>query len=138
MIVVDTNVISGACRMQPVASILAWLDGQAPDSLYISTMSLAEVLTGIAQMPAGRRREKLREDTLRLLQELFAGRILAFDEAAALAYSKMQALARKNGTPIGVADGIIAATAISRGFAVASGDVQPFRAAGLRVINPWK
>ena len=139
MIILDTNIISGACRRQPEERIIRWLDAQAPDTLYICTMSLAEIFSGIAQMPQGRRREKLREDTLHLLMELFDGeRILTFDEAAAAAYATMQAKAKAQGTPIGVADGIIAATAISRGFAVASGDVQPFKAAGLEVINPWE
>ena len=139
MIILDTNVISGACRRQPEERIVRWLDAQEPGTLYICTMSLAEVFSGIAQMPQGQRREKLREATLHLFEELFDDdHILPFDAAAADAYATMQAKAKAQGTPIGVADGIIAATAISRGFAVASGDVQPFKAAGVELVNPWE
>lgn len=138
MIVVDTNVISEPFKRQPDARVLAWLDSQAPATLYLATMTLAEIMTGIATAPPGRFKSALQSGMAELFERLFAGRILPFDEAAAHAYARIQAAAKQRGQHIGVADGQIAAIAMQHGFAVASRDSAPYHAAGLAVINPWQ
>ena len=138
MIVIDTNVISEPFKRRREQAVIDWLDRQAPATLYLAAMSLAEVLTGLAIMPQGRSRQQLQDGMQRLLHEKFADRILPFDEAAACAYAHIQANAKASGRHVGVADDVIAAIAMSKGFAVATRDAQPYLAAGLQVIDPWQ
>ena len=137
MILLDTNVISEPLKLAGDAKVLAWLDAQMIETLYLSTISLAELRFGIATMPAGKRKDTLHTSLEQRILPLFAGRILPFDEATTEAYARLRALAREQGKAIATADGYIAATAIHHGLMVATRDTAPFEAAGLTVINPW-
>ncbi|HEY1261039.1 MAG TPA: type II toxin-antitoxin system VapC family toxin [Stellaceae bacterium] len=137
MILLDTNVVSEPIRVSPDARVLDWLDAQVVETLFLSTVSLAELLLGVEALPAGRRRATLEARLEKQLEALFGERILSFDVAAAEAYAKIAARARSAGYAISFADGQIAAIAAARGLGVASRDEGPFRAAGLTVINPW-
>jgi hypothetical protein len=124
-------------RPKPDRNVLAWLDAQAAETLYLSTVSLAELLLGIESLPAGKRRKALAAALAEQVIALFGGRIVPFDLAAAQAYAKIVTRARRHGQPIAVADAQIAAIAASRHFSVATRDRAPFQAAGVPVINPW-
>lgn len=137
MILLDTNVVSEAMRAQPNPAVQAWLDEQAAETLYLSSVTLAELLFGIAALPSGRRKDALIQ-TLDGLLALFSDRVLAFDTEAARQYAGLAITARTAGKGFPTPDGYIAAIASARGFAVATRDVAPFHAAGLKVINPWE
>lgn len=136
MIVLDTNVVSEAMKPEPDAAVRAWLNEQAAETLYLSSVTLAELLFGIAALPIGRRKDLL-ANALDGLAGLFEGRILPFDIDAARHYAELASTARKAGRGFPTPDGYIAAIAGSRGFTVASRDTSPYQAGGLRVINPW-
>lgn len=137
MIVLDTNVISEPLRPAGSPAVLAWLDQQDIETLYLTTISLAELRCGVAALPDGRRKDGLAVALESRIVSLFGPRVLAFDAAAAEAYAAIRARAKAAGRAIAAADGYIAATAASRGFMVASRDTAPFEAAGLGVIDPW-
>ena len=137
MIVLDTNVVSEAMKATPNPVVLAWLDEQAAETLYLSSVTLAELLFGIGVLPAGRRKEALAQ-MLDGLLALFEDRVLAFDTAAARRYADLAVTARAAGKGFPTPDGYIAAIAKARGFTVATRDVAPFKAVGLNVINPWE
>ena len=137
MIVLDTNVVSEAMKAEPNHAVLAWLDEQAAETLYLSSVTLAELLFGIGALPDGRRKEALTQ-TLEGLLALFGDRVLAFDTDAARQYAALAVTARAAGKGLPTPDGYIAAIATARGFIVATRDVAPFKAAGLNVINPWE
>lgn len=137
MIVLDTHVVSEAMKPGPNAAVLAWLDEQAAETLYLSSVTLAELLFGIGALPAGRRKNALAQ-TLDGLLELFRGRVLGFDTDAARHYAELAVAARAAGKGFSTPDGYIAAIAAAHGFSVATRDVAPFRAAGIKVINPWE
>jgi predicted nucleic acid-binding protein len=137
MIVLDTNVISEAMKPEPHPAVRAWLNAQAAQTLYLSSVTLAELLFGIAALPAGRRKDMLAK-ALDGLLELFRGRVLPFDADAARHYAELAVLARAGGRGFPTPDGYIAAIAASRGFIVASRDTAPYEAAGVTVINPWE
>ncbi|MDG4553719.1 MAG: type II toxin-antitoxin system VapC family toxin [Candidatus Competibacter sp.] len=137
MIVLDTNVVSEAMKATPNPVVLAWLDEQAAETLYLSSVTLAELLFGIGVLPAGRRKEALTQ-MLDGLLALFEDRVLAFDTAAARCYADLAVTARAAGKGFPTPDGYIAAIAKARGFTVATRDVAPFKAASLNVINPWE
>lgn len=137
MIVLDTNVVSEAMKPGPHPAVQAWLDEQAVETLYLSSVTLAEMLFGIGTLPAGRRKDALAQ-TLDGLLELFRDRVLAFDTDAARHYAELAVAARAAGKGFSTPDGYIAAIAAAHGFSVATRDVAPFRAAGVKVINPWE
>ena len=136
MIVLDTNVVSEAMKPQPHPAVQAWLDQQVAQTLYLSSITLAELWFGIGALPAGRRKDALAQ-TLEGLLPLFEGRILAFDTDAARHYAQRAVRARAAGHGLPTPDGYIAAVAVARGFSVATRDEAPFQAAGVAVINPW-
>jgi predicted nucleic acid-binding protein len=137
MIVLDTDVVSEAMKAEPDPAVRAWLDEQAAETLYISSVTLAELLFGIGALPSGWRKEAPTQ-TLNGLLELFGDRVLAFDTDAARHYAELAVTARAVGKGFPTPDGYIAAMAKARGFTVATRDVAPFQAAGIDVINPWE
>ncbi|MBN3787179.1 type II toxin-antitoxin system VapC family toxin [Burkholderia sp. Ac-20353] len=138
MILVDTNVISEPLRREPSVAVMDWLDAQNVETLFLAAISLAELRFGVAALPEGRRREWLHQSIEQRVVPVFRGRILPFDEAATKAYANLRARARAAGSAIAPADGYIAATADANGLIVATRDIAPFEAAGLRVIDPWR
>ena len=137
MIVLDTNVVSEAMKPEPDPAVRAWLNEQSAETLYLSSVSLAELLFGIKALPDGKRKDIL-SGTLDGLLALFRDRILSFDADAAREYAELAVTARTAGRGFPVPDGYIAAIAVSQGFRVASRDMTPFEAANVDVINPWK
>jgi len=137
MIILDTNVISELWKVTPEPIVLAWVDGQMIETLYLSAVTVAELRLGTATMPQGKRRAVYQDRLEREVLPAFAGRILPFDLEASHTYADFMSQAKASGKAIGMADAYIAATAIVRGFAVATRDTSPFVAAGVKVINPW-
>ncbi|GHU38297.1 ribonuclease VapC [Betaproteobacteria bacterium] len=138
MILIDTNVISELWKVKPDPSVLAWVDAQTVETLYLSSITVAELRFGLATMPEGKRRSIYQD---RLEQEVlpaFTGRVLPFDLNASQAYAVLMARAKAEGKAISRADGYIAGTASAHGLTVAMRDLAPFQAAALTVINPWK
>jgi predicted nucleic acid-binding protein len=137
MILLDTNVISEPLRLNGDPAVLAWIDAQNIETLYLATITLAELRFGVASLPDGKRKEALSNNLERRVIPLFAGRILSFDMAASAAYAALRSQARAKGKAISAADGYIAATALTNSLIVATRDTAAFEAAGLEVINPW-
>lgn len=136
MIILDTNVVSEAMKPAPDPYVRAWLNEQAVETLFLSSVSLAELLFGIAALPQGRRKDALAL-ALDGLTGLFQDRILPFDTQAARHYANLAVTARSNGRGFPTPDGYIAAIAASRGYIVASRDTAPYEAAEVAIINPW-
>jgi len=137
MIILDTNVVSEPLKPAAEPAVLAWLDQQNIETLFLTTISLAELRFGVASLPEGRRKDGLGAALDERVIALFGPRILVFDRAAADAYAAIRARAKKAGKAIGATDGYIAAIAAAHGFAVATRDTTPFDAAGVPVVNPW-
>jgi len=137
MIVLDTNVVSEAMKPEPHPAVRAWLNAQAAQTLYLSSVTLAELLFGIAALPTGKRQDLLAK-ALDGVLALFQDRVLSFDTDAARHYAELAVMARASGRGFPTPDGYIAAIAASRGFIVASRDTAPFQAAGVRIINLWE
>jgi predicted nucleic acid-binding protein len=136
MIVLDTNVVSETLKPQPDGAVLAWLDSQLAETLHISSVTVAELLFGVAALAAGKRRDRL-ASAVQGLVGLYEGRVLPFDLAAASTYAALAATARTRARGFPIPDGYIAVTAASRNFIVASRDASAFEACGLQTINPW-
>ncbi len=138
MIILDTNVLSEPLRAQADGTVAAWLDTQDFETLYLTSVTLAEILTCLEILPLGQRRSALEARLTAVLGQFPPERILPFDTAAARFFALLMARAKAAGQAIGFADGQIAAIAGTNGFAVATRDVAPFVAAGVAVVNPWE
>ena len=137
MIVLDTNVVSEMMRENPRPEVLAWIDQRTSSGLFVTAVTEAEVLTGIAVLPPGRRRRHLAEAAERTFVGLFPRRILPFDSLAARAYSEIVASRRAAGRPTSLADCQIGGIARSRGMAIATRNVRDFEVMGIDLFNPW-
>ena len=136
MIILDTNVVSEAMKPEPHQAVQAWLNHQGSETLYLSSVTLAELLIGIRALPAGKGQDRLAK-TLDGLMRLFRDRMLPLDIDAARCYADLAVTARKSGRGFPTPDGYIAAIAASRSFMVASRDTAPYAAVSVKVINPW-
>ncbi len=137
MVVIDTDVVSELMRAEPSAEVLDWMDDRQPRELYVTAITEAEVRTGIALLPEGRRRRGLAEACERAFGSLFAGRVLPFDSDAARAYAEIAAARRVLRRAVSLADGQIAAIARSRRMAVATRNIRDFQDMGIGVLDPW-
>jgi toxin FitB len=137
LIVLDTNILSELMRLRPERTVFDWVARQLPASLYTTTITQAEILYGLAKMPAGKRRSELEAQYRAMLAEEFEGRVLSFDSAAAEAYGPMMAGRERQGRQTDTHDVQIAAIAMSRGAAVATRNLPDFQNLGVKLIDPW-
>jgi len=137
MILLDTNVITELLRKRPEPAVAEWLDKQPPEELWTASVVLAELLSGIARMPAGRRQRALGEEVDAMISIDFREQILDFDLAAAREFGEILAARSKIGRPIREFDAQIAAIARVHRAAVATRDLNGFIGCGLTVIDPW-
>ena len=138
MILLDTHILSEVIRPSPEPVVLDWLAAQPTTSVFISAITEAELRTGVAFLPEGKRRAVLAAEIAAMLEVDFFGRILPFDSLAAIAYAEIVAIRRQNGRPISQADAQIAAIAHSRGAVLATRNIADFDRCGIEIINPWK
>lgn len=137
MILIDTNVVSETWRPQPSFVVLAWLDAQTKDSLYICTPVLAELRFGSERLPLGSKRDRLRA-RIDALEAGYKDRILPFDIEAASAFGVIGAQRERVGRRMEPVDAMIAAIAVAHGMKLATRDTSDFGDIGLEVINPFE
>jgi predicted nucleic acid-binding protein len=137
MLVLDTNMLSEIMRPEPERKIADWIVRQPSDELFTVAVCQAEILSGLAVMPSGRRRAELEEAARSMFADDFAGRVLPFDIEAAAAYADVFAACRKAGRPSGTIDLMLAAIARVRGASVVTRNVADFEGVGVAIVNPW-
>ncbi len=138
MFILDTNVLSAIMGAQPVPEVAAWIAGRPEDHLFTTAICEAEIWSGVAILPEGRRRRDLETAARAMFSEDFGGRVLPFDTAAAGSYGEIFAARRRVGLPTATLDLMIAAIAVARGASVVTRDGSGFAGCGLTVINPWE
>ena len=136
MIIVDTNVWSELMRPHPNLVVQRWETNHATD-LWLSTVVIAEMLSGVHLMPDGRRKRNLLANYDALIA-VHHDRIVPFDLASARRYGEVLAFLEKNGRNPATADAQIAATALVRGMTLATRNVRDFDGLGLTLIDPWQ
>jgi toxin FitB len=132
----DTNIISNFTKPAPSPMLIAWMAEQSDDDLFISSLTVGEVRRGVLEKPAGKRRDQLDAwfSGPQGPQALFAGRILPFDENAALVWARLMAEGKAKGRPRRGLDTIIAAIAEANDCIVVTDNERDFE--DIQVINP--
>jgi predicted nucleic acid-binding protein len=138
-LLLDTNVLSELMRPEPDAGVMAWFERQAAATFHTSAITRAEILLGIALLPAGKRRDSLALAAEQMFAEDFAGRCLPFDSAAVAESALIVAARTRAGKPISTEDAQIAAIALARQLVLATHNTKDFEhIEGLKLENPWK
>lgn len=138
MIVLDTNVLSALMRRTPERQVVAWLDRQAPESVWITSITLFEARYGLALLPKGRRRQSLEVAFEQMMAEDLKGRVLDFDRPAAEAAADLAAERQRNGKPVDMRDTQIAGIVLARQARLATRNVRHFLDLSVEVMNPWE
>lgn len=138
MIVLDTNVISELARQAPYPGVLSWLDSLEVSEIATTAVTAAELRYGVVRLPDGHRQRELAVIIRGILVEDFHGRILPFDERAAVRYAEIVTGRERIGRPIGVADAQIAAICRDSGATLATRNAADFEETGIELIDPWK
>ncbi len=137
MIILDTNVLSALMRQAPDEPVLRWLDLQAPQSIWITSITLFESRLGLALVPDGRRRRALESAFARLLEDDLENRVLPFDSDAALQAATLAAERQRTGRTVDIRDTQIAGIAQARRASLATRNLRHFEGLTVAVINPW-
>lgn len=138
-ILLDTNVLSELMREAPAPEVLVWFANQTTNELQTSVITQAEVLAGIAVLPAGKRRDALALAAHDIFEQDFYGRCIEFGRSAVSHYALVRAQRQREGKPIATADAQIAAIALSHQLALATRNTKDFAGIkGLTVVNPWQ
>lgn len=137
MIILDTNVLSALMRKAPESAVVAWLDEQPADDVWITGITLFEARLGLAVLPAGRRRRALEAAFKHLVEDDLERRVLAFDQPAAESAAEIAAQRQRAGRPVDVRDTQIAGIAVARRATIATRHVKHFDGLNVPVIDPW-
>jgi len=138
VIILDTNVLSALMHKMPDAAVVAWLDRQPAESIWITSVTLFEARLGLALLPKGRRQQALEAAFVRLLQEDLENRVLDFDSVAATEAAVLAAERQKSGRPVDIRDTQIAGIALARHATLATRNVRHFQDLNVPVIDPWE
>jgi predicted nucleic acid-binding protein len=137
LIILDTNVLSAVMQPAPDPQVVAWLDRQPSDSIWLTAVTVFEARVGLALLPASKRKSALELSFVLLLRDDLEHRVLEFDAAAAVAAATLAAKRQQEGRAHGVRDTEIAGIALSRRAAIATRNVSHFDDLNIPVVNPW-
>jgi predicted nucleic acid-binding protein len=134
----DTNIISNVTKPAPSPALLTWMAEQTDNNLFISALTVAEIRRGLLEKPAGKKRALLEAwfSGPEGPQALFAGRVLPFDEKAALIWARLMADGTAKGQPRSALDMIVAAIAEANDYVVVTDNEKHFT--GLKFVNPLR
>jgi len=137
MIILDTNVLSALMQQQPDPQVVAWLDDQPAESIWLSSITVFEARYGLALLPAGRRKDLLEQRFEELVQDDLQNRVLLFDINAAAHAAQLAADRKTRGRPVDMRDTFIAGIALARSATLATRNVRHFDDLSVPVVNPW-
>lgn len=132
----DTNVVSELMRPHPEARVAQWLGGLPASSLWLTVVTVAELLEGAARLPEGRRRAEVHEAVEEVLSG-FGSRVLDLDVRTAPYFAQVMTERRGAGRPIDVMDAWLAAACRRHDLPLATRNVKGFEGTGLALVNPW-
>lgn len=132
----DTCVLSELVKSSPEPNVVAWVNAQSEDTLFVSAMTLAELLKGIAKLQDSHRKTELTEWLNQIRSEM-PNRIMPFEQSTTDYWANMCATAEKVGKTLSVFDSLIASTAIEHGLVIVTRNTRDFEAAPVMQLNPW-
>jgi toxin FitB len=132
----DTCTITELWKPNPSEAVIAWLDEQDEETLFLSALTLGEIQKGIERVTGTRKSSSLRK-SLRELQERFGARVLPVSREVAIRWGELSARRDIIGRPLSVVDGLIAATSLCQSLALVTRNVRDFEHMDLGLVSPW-
>lgn len=137
MIILDTNVVSALMRRDVDAAVVVWLDGQPPESIWTTAVTVFEIRFGLEILVDSRRRRRLEDAFQGMLEDDLEGRILPFEQSAAREAARLAARQRQVGRTIEIRDAQIAGVVLARHATLATRNMRHFDDLGIALVNPW-
>jgi len=138
MLILDTNVLSALMQKDPEPNVILWLDKQAAESVWTTTITVFEIRYGLEILPNSKRRKNLEDLFERVLQEGFERRVLSFDTSAAQCAAVLAAKRQKTAHIVDFRDTVIGGIAMARRAKIVTRNTRHFEDADIEIINPWK
>lgn len=133
----DTNVFSELPRRAPDAHVLRWISACREDELFVSSISIGELIRGVFKPRDAAQREALAVWAGLEIPRRFDGRVVAFDRAAGALWGRLMGEADRQGRPRPAIDMQVAAISLSQNLTLVTRNTRDFDGLGLRLINPW-
>ena len=134
----DTGLISELVKKEPNPAVVAWLDEQEEQTLFLSVLNLGELQKGISKLPDGVKKDELQAWVNHDLVERFSGRIMAVDQETTLCWGRLQGEAERKGEKLPIMDSLIAASASVHGMSVVTRNAKDLERCGAQICNPWE
>jgi predicted nucleic acid-binding protein len=136
-VLLDTCVVSELRLPKPDPGVARAIRGLDSDDLFVSAISIGEIVKGVALLPDGQKKRFL-QSWLRALERHYGDRLLPIDLETCRMWGELTAAAQKAGRTIPASDGLIAATARQHGLYIMTRNTADFEPSGVPLLNPWE
>ncbi|MCY3732297.1 MAG: type II toxin-antitoxin system VapC family toxin [Rhodospirillaceae bacterium] len=134
---IDTNVVSETLKPRPEPQVIEWIGGQIPNDLFLSSISLGELVRGARRVRDKAKRVRFEAWINRDLCTQFRGRILPLDHRSAVIWGEIMGDGDRTGRPKPMADAQIAAVALAHDLTLVTRNIGDFAGMGMALFNPW-
>ena len=135
----DTNILSETTKPRPDHSVIEWIESRTPGDLFLSVLTVGELIRGARKLKESTRRIRLERWIEQDLSRQFEGRILVYDYAAASIWGQLMGDGDRHGKTPSAADAQIAALAIRHQMILVTRNEKDFlRFDHLKLLNPWR
>jgi len=133
----DTCVISEIIKHQPNKNVLAWIQRQDEDSLYLSVLTFGEIEKGIEKSSDAVRKRNLQLWVEDDLKKRFKGRIIPVNLDVSIKWGAIQGAVELKGNPMPTIDGLIAASGLIHSCVVVTRNTSDMLQSSVELLNPW-
>ena len=133
----DTCVISELVSKRPNSSVVEFVDSLDPEDVFLSVITIGEIVKGIEKLPKSRRKTDLHNWLKEDLLVRFEGNILALDTDILIEWGALTARLESTRKTMPAIDSLIAATALSKKMTLVTRNVSDFEETNAEMVNPW-
>jgi predicted nucleic acid-binding protein len=136
--ILDTNVVSELVATRPNPNVVLWIESIPPEQVFLSVITIGELIKGIEKLPDSQRKENLAGWLHSDLLVRFQDHLLPLDVPNMIIWGHLVARMEASGNPMPAIDSFLAATTLERGFTFVTRNVADFERAGINLLNPWE
>ena len=136
-VLLDTCVLSELRRSDGNPRVRATVESYRDSDLFISVLTLGEIIKGIVLLAPGKKKEGLQK-WVQGIEQNYADRVLPIDSETSRIWGEITAQARRQGIIVPTVDGLIAATALCHGLHLMTRNTSDFTATGVLLTDPWE
>lgn len=134
----DTCVISELVAKHPNPQVVGFVDGLDSDDVYLSVITIGEIVKGVEKLPKSKRKHELHSWLKEDLLVRFDGRIIPLDTEVLMQWGALVGQLESTGVTLPAIDSLIAATTLTHKLTLVTRNVNDFSGAGIEIVNPWE